>query len=123
MASRAQILKVFRGDSFPGTIYLDEVDESGRVTDFDLTGVTAISINFPGTSAVVSLTLAGSEVTVADADHGKITFVGPSSKSPDLKLSTSDTDYQTIEVVVTIGSSVRTFQKTKCLLVKARSNV
>jgi hypothetical protein len=114
---------IYRGDTFKGVINLrlkDSCDES-KVNPFVIEAGSTVEIRFPGQTATVVLsTSTPGEVTIVDASLSTIAFEGSPAKSTLLKKIAD----AAITVVVTQGVSgeIFTFEKTKYLTIKDRSN-
>jgi hypothetical protein len=61
-------VKIYRGDTFAGTVKLREIDacDSTKQNNFPLPIGTDIEMRFPGEVSTVSLTTGASEITITD---------------------------------------------------------
>lgn len=117
----AQKLKIYRGDTFQGTINLRVTDpvDATRENPYPIAVGSTIQIKFPGTPSVVLSTANVGEVTVVDAALSTISFSGAPAKSLLMDLGTN----QTLTLVHTDPTGkVTTFERTKSLDVVDRAN-
>lgn len=114
--------KIFRGDTFRGTINLRQTDfiDPTKVNPFPIVALSVVVINFPGSSASVVLSTANAgEITIVDTDLSTITFVGAPAKSLMMALITNGS----LDVIVTDPSgNVTTFEIKKAVTIVDREN-
>lgn len=115
-------ISVIRGDTVEATLFLREIDacDTDKENTYVIPGGADIEMRFPGESATVSLTTGASEVTIADASKGKVTFSMPPAKSDLLKVGSKQTI--TLHVNYNAGADRKTFEKKKIFTVADREN-
>ena len=115
-------IKIFRGDTFSGTITLRTVDviDSTKLNTYVIPAGAQIDLKFPGSSGTVVLsTTTPGEITILNADKGTLQYKGSSAKSALLNVG----DAQPIDFIVTeLSGDITTFEKLKILQVLDRAN-
>ncbi len=91
------MLKIIQGEDKTFNVTLRKEDGD----PYDLTGATEIKFTFPGTSAIQQISLTGTEVTVVNAELGKLQATINDTKSALLKVG----EQQTFECQIDVGTA------------------